>query len=212
MLFKKLLSGILFLLCALQAFAQQKPLLVDIFSNATALPTRPGQLFSPIHPGITFGTEFRYGKDSKTPGQTDKKNIFSQTAKLGYSYHRLVKTDMLLYSELHYTYRITQRFGLDALVGAGYVHSFSAVPIYVWKDTGYVRKPNPGKPRIMGTFALGTGYFIDKYKRLRAFVNYRFSIHTPFINEYVPLLPNTALHIGLELPLGPNTQKPLYEF
>ncbi|MGZ5304719.1 MAG: hypothetical protein ACXWDO_11440, partial [Bacteroidia bacterium] len=65
-------------------------------------------------------------------------------------------------------------------------------------DGVYVRKPNYGKPEAMGSIAVGAGYKIND--GVRIFTNYQFWLQAPFIKQYVPVLPNTALHLGISYP------------
>src|SRR5688572_13856857 len=73
---------------------QPYPLSVSVFSNASALPVNPRQIFDRVHPGITVGTSFRYNKNEK--------HQLAQTVKLGFFYHRFVQSAFQLYSEFAY--------------------------------------------------------------------------------------------------------------
>jgi hypothetical protein len=176
---------------------QPYPISVSVFSNASALPVNPRQIFDRIHPGITVGTSFRYNRNEK--------HQLAQTVKLGLFYHRFVQSAFQLYSEFAYRYELKNGLGFDGMLGAGYVHSIPATDILELNNDGvYERKPNYGKPEIMGSIAIGTGYTFNKWGRgyhPRIFVNYQFWLQTPFINQYVPVLPNTALHVGFAYPL-----------
>jgi hypothetical protein len=69
---------------------------------------------------------------------------------------------------------------------------------FKWEDGRYVKKANFGRPQLMATASLTAGYDIKAKGKLplRLFLQYQFWLQTPFVNKYVPLLPNTALHIG----------------
>ncbi|RYD83453.1 MAG: hypothetical protein EOP53_00810 [Sphingobacteriales bacterium] len=186
---------------------QPYPVSVSVFSNASALPTSPGQIFEHMHPGLDIGTSFRYNRSEK--------HQLAQTVKLGFFYHRFVQSAVQLYSEFAYRYELKNGLGFDALAGAGYVHSIPNTEILELNDQGvYEKKTNLGKPEIMGSFAIGAGYTFNKRYResiakhtwnpprlYRIFINYQFWLQTPFINSYVPVLPNTALHLGFSYPL-----------
>jgi hypothetical protein len=175
---------------------------LDVFSNATTLPTRPGSLFKPIHPGMTLGGDFRYNKNDT--------NRLAQTVKLGIFHHGLVQTGIQLYSEFHYSHLFKKRLTIDAFIGGGYIHSIPDHQIFVLKNGVYEKKANWGKPEIMGTFSVGASYITDSWKRdprTRIFVNYQFWVQTPFVNQYVPVLPNTALHIGCAKTIHPRGRR-----
>jgi hypothetical protein len=175
---------------------QSRPLSVAVFSNATALPTRSGEIFRSLHPGIAVGTAFQYNKSPR--------NQIFQTLKLGYIYHQFVQHSVQLYSELEYKKMVGNRVNIAGAVGAGYVHLFSATQVFRRNDNGqYEKKPNWGRPQVMGTFALGAGYLLNQNseKPLEIFTRYQFWVQAPFVRQYVPVLPNTALHLGLNYPL-----------
>ncbi|QMU29897.1 hypothetical protein [Adhaeribacter radiodurans] len=173
-----------------------RPLTVAVLANATALPTRSKEIFTNLHPGLVVGTSFRYNHSTQ--------NQLSQTVKLGYLYHRFVHHAVQLYSEFEYKRRLKQRFNLATGIGVGYVHLFSATQVFKRNDQGqYEKKPNWGRPQVMGSFALGLGYQLNpnEEKPIEIFVRYQFLVQAPFVRQYVPVLPNTALHMGLSYPL-----------
>lgn len=176
------------------AKAQQTgiPLSLSLSNNGTSLPgTGYAGIFSKtIHPGMTIGTYHVYR-------QRKRAEIF-QTLKLGYFYHRHAQHAIQFYSELDYRHRIAGGFSGAALLGVGYLHSFADVQQFSWKDGRYVQKSNLGRPQFMASFSLAAGYDLRSRNLLplRLFLQYQFWLQTPFVNKYVPLLPNTALHIG----------------
>ena len=186
--------SIFLLLLSFSAKAQQTglPLSVSLFNNGTSLPGAGyvGVFSKTFHPGITLGTYHVYRKKERS-------EIF-QTLKLGYFYHRHAQHGIQLYSELGYRYLNQSGFYAEGLIGAGYLHSIAAIQQFKWEDGKYVKKANWGRPQFMATVSLAAGYdFKIKSKTpLRLFLQYQFWLQTPFVNKYVPLLPNTALHIG----------------
>ena len=188
-------GGLLFLP---NASAQQEPkarnYLVSVFNAATQLPS--GNLFpTPIHLGATAGAEFRYNR---------KPNIqWFQTAKLGFSHHRYVQSTIQLYSEFGYRQRIVKGFAVELRLGAGYLHAIPATEIFKLKDGVYKRKTNLGRPQAMAGGAFGFSYTQQKAaKPLRFFLDYQFYLQMPFVKSYVPLLPNTLLHVGVGAPFS----------
>jgi len=177
------------------ASAQQQgiPLSVSLFSNGTSLPGEgyAGVFSKTVHPGITFGTYHRY--------KTTARYELLQTLKLGYFYHRHAQHAIQLYSEFGYRYKTVPGWYAEGLAGGGYLHSFADVQQFKWEDGTYVRKANWGRPQLMATASLAFGYDIGARHALplKAFLQYQFWMQTPFVNKYVPLLPNTAFHIGM---------------
>lgn len=173
-----------------------RPLYVSVLANGTVLPTQTNEIFHSVHPGITAGTAFRYNGSSK--------NQLAQTIKVGYNYHQFVHHSLQVYSELEYKKILGRRVTLASALGAGYVHLFSATEVFRKNDNGtYETKPNWGRPQIMGTSALAAGYLLNQssLKPIEIFIRYQFWLQTPFVRQYVPILPNTALHLGLNYPL-----------
>jgi hypothetical protein len=185
---------IFFIFLSISAKAQQTdlPLSVSLFNNGTSLPGAGcvGVFSKTIHPGITLGTYHVYRKKERS-------EIF-QTLKLGYFYHRHAQHGIQLYSELGYRYLTQSGFYGEGLIGIGYLHSIPDVQQFKWEDGKYVKKANFGRPQFMATTSLAAGYDFNVKSKLplRLFLQYQFWLQTPFVNKYVPLLPNTALHIG----------------
>lgn len=181
--------------------AQQRqdwPLRAAVFSNATLLP--PGVLTriftQPLHPGLTLGTTYTYRNNGT--------HEFLQTFKAGYFYHRYNQHAIQLYTEAGY--RLHFRSGPDAglLIGGGYLHAMSTAQTFEWNGRGgYEKKRSLGRPQAMISTALELGYSLrmPTGAPVRFFLAYQFWLQTPFIKQYVPLLPNTALHLGASVPL-----------
>lgn len=198
----KLKFILILLFIAHTSIAQERsiPLSVSIFNNGTSLPGKGyGGVFSKtVHPGITLGTAHQYRKGRRT-------ELF-QTLKLGYFYHRHNQHGVQLYTELGYRYFITGGLYADGLLGAGYMHSFADVQQFRLEDGRYVKKANWGRPQLMGSVSLALGYDLQARSNIpfKLFLQYQFWLQTPFVNKYVPLLPNTALHLGLIYTLKTN--------
>jgi hypothetical protein len=177
------------------ATAQQSelPISISIFNNGTSLPGEgyAGMFNKTVHPGITIGTYHLY--------KEAKKHDFIQTLKLGYFYHRHAQQAVQLYTELGYRYKTTSGFYGEGLLGAGYLHAFADMQQFKFEDGIYVKKTNWGRPQLMATASLVAGYNFQTTHSLplRLFIQYQFWMQTPFVNKYVPLLPNTALHLGI---------------
>jgi len=187
------------LYCATGAIAQQQPpkdkhLLLSFFNSGTQ---PPGSFFTrPIHPGISGGIEFAHNRSEI--------NRWFQTAKLGILYHQYSQTAVQLYSEVGYRRSVWRGLSAEFRIGAGYLHSFTDVPIFRLNSEGtYEQVSKFGRPQFMTGAALGLGYTFHKASHpWRLQLDYQFYVQMPFINEYVPLLPVNALHLGGAIPLS----------
>lgn len=168
---------------------KKSPLIISVFQQATLLPGADG-VFGIIHPGVSAGTAFRYNKSEN--------NQFFQTAKLAVSYHQYVQTSIQIYSEAGYRRGIWQGLGAELRLGAGYLHSIPGVEVFKLKDNGYESRPRVGRPQAMVSAAGGLSYATPQ--NIRFFVDYQFFIQMPFVKNYVPLVPNTAVHAGVSFP------------
>ena len=183
------------LLCVI-GHAEAKPLRyhVGVFNNSAQLPTQ--KFFSTtLHPGIDLGVSYLYRKGAKS-------ELF-QNLKLGVFYHRFSQTGIQLYTQPGYRYFIKNWYG-EIMLDLGYLHSFPAVQRFVWNGSAYEKKKNFGRAQFMGGLTLGAGYDWKAVtgKDFRTFLNYQFWIQAPFVNKYVPILPNVAWHIGASFPLN----------
>lgn len=168
----------------------KRPITFSLFSNATKLPGSgfAGVFNTPLHPGFTLGTEFSYK-------QTETNKLF-QTARFGYFYHRLAQHAFMLFSEGGYRHTFPCGFSAQTLLGAGYLHSIPALEKFEQNDEGeYVRVGRFGRPQGMAGLTIGFGYIICKNNPVRLGLDYQVWFQFPFVAEYVPVLPNTALHL-----------------
>ena len=189
----KYFTPLCFVCFAALAQKTEIPISFSVFNNGTSLPGAGyvGVFSKTIHPGFDIGTYHLY--------KAAAKHDLYQTFKLGYFYHQYNQQAIQLYSELGYRYKTNAGFYGEGLLGAGYLHSFADVQQFKWEDGHYVKKTNWGRPQLMATASLALGYnFETKHTLpLRLFLQYQFWMQTPFVNKYVPLLPNAALHLGI---------------
>jgi hypothetical protein len=195
------LSILLFFCCLVKSQGQEKrkfSLITSVFSNSTALPQNglPGTLHAPIHPGFTIGLVKDYKK-------TEKHQLY-QTYRLGYFHQRYVQNAIQLYSEFGYSFSFKNGFGLFSQLGAGYVHSFQDQQKFILKDGEYKKQFPIGRPQLMISFTPGLSYDLEKKcgTPLKLFVDYQIWFQLPFVRQYVPVLPNSSLHIGAIISLN----------
>ncbi|MFN7119751.1 MAG: hypothetical protein ACK4TA_23360 [Saprospiraceae bacterium] len=171
-----------------------RPLVISVFNNSTLLPGsgKLGFWGVPMHPGFSVGTEFRYNDNNISE--------WFQTAKLGYTYHRYVQHSIQLFSELGYRHHFAA-FDLEGRLGIGYLHAISDAQIFELNSEGiYERKHTLGRPQGMASMSIGMGYTVAACNDLRVFLAQQFYLQTPFVNEYVPVLPSSAFHVGVAIP------------
>lgn len=165
---------------------------ISVFNNGTFMPGK-GTLgiWSPsLHPGIAVGKHFQliYGK----------KYRLYQTAKLGYFYHQNAQHGIQAYTELAYRYKFLPDWYAEPRLGLGYLMSIPAMQMFEFKDGVYQKQAFRGRHQFMGGLALNIGYsFQGKLKvPLDVFAGYQFWVQSPFVNKYVPVLPNNTVQIG----------------
>ena len=154
-----------------------------------------GLLTLPLHPGISAGTEFQLNKNPK-------KQII-QTATIAYFYHKYAQHGIQLYTETGYRYCFKIRLTLEARLGLGYLHSIPATGVYKLDENGEYENANSfGRPQ----FILPSASFSIAHRlrgtNVSAFFTYQIWMQIPFVKQYVPLLPNTSVHIGARIPLN----------
>lgn len=190
------LSGCVFAMsdASAQPAAKEKHLLFSIFNAATQLPV--GEFLpQPMHPGATAGMEFRYNRQPK--------NQWFQTARLGFSHHRYVQSSLQLYSEAGFRRAIWRGIAAEFRLGTGYLHAIPATEIFSLNGGVREKKTNFGRPQIMAGGAFGLSYALQKgVNPWRFSLDYQFYLQLPFVRQYVTLLPNTLLHLGIAAPIS----------
>jgi hypothetical protein len=105
-----------------------------------------------------------------------------------------------------YTYRNNGTHEFLQTFKAGYFyHRYNQHAIQLYTEAGYRLHFRSG---LDAGLLIGGGYLELGYSLrmptgapVRFFLAYQFWLQTPFIKQYVPLLPNTALHLGASVPL-----------
>lgn len=181
------------------AFAQDNaglPIMVSVYSNATALPF---QLPVPVHPGMRVATEL----------SLNEPHSLAQSISLTSFYHNYSQFAVGVYSETEYCIGIGKMFELSAGGGFGGIISKTLAQSYAFvPEKGYVQKP-----QIRYHFLFSSNIqanCILKPSVLEAFLRYQFWFQMPYVKGYVPVLPNVALHLGVTLfPFNTKSKKHL---
>lgn len=168
------------------------PVELSFFNNGTFMPGKGilGVWSPTFHPGLSLGTRFYYTRKEKTQ--------WFQSAKLGYFYHRHAQHGLQLYTELGYRYKFTSAWYVEPKLGAGYLLSIPAMQLFEFKDGAYQQKPFKGRHQLMAGLNISLGYSFQQKTKLplEVFLGYQFWVQSPFVNKYVPVLPNNSVHIG----------------
>ena len=168
------------------------PLVLSFFKHNASLPFE-GIIKSPLHPGVSAGTEFTY--------KTGKIGKIFQTINIGYFYNKFNAKALFLCSE--FGYRKTMQLGLfgDLFIGLGYIHSFHPKEIYALNAHGeYEKAKDKGKSAYLISAAIGLGYDFSKKAGwpFSVFIKYQYALQGPH-NLDSPLWPNAMLHFGVRI-------------
>ncbi len=190
---------LLFTLISFRIEAQSSRTLPDIvFSifNANTMLPGGGDLFissTVVHPGFNLGAEFIL----KNKGNSQ----FLYTTKLGYFYHRNSQYAIQLFGELGYRrWMAAKHFSLESRLAVGYLHSIPDLQVFKIDDSGnYQNGKGIGRPQAMIALSLCPSYTFNPSSAhpLRIFMDYQFMVQTPFVKNYVTILPYNLLHLGV---------------
>jgi hypothetical protein len=144
------------------------------------------------HPGVELGTGFNWS--------VKKKHDWYQEFKLGYFYHQFIQHGIPLYTNFGYRYKFSQHWRAQAGLGLGALFSFPDHDRYKLNSNGNYEKISGVRLQGMFVFNLGAGYQFARTKKhpLEAFITYQQRIQTPYVPNYVPLLPYNSLMFGLK--------------
>ena len=176
---------------------------IALNNYATSKPfTQAGKVFySQLHPGFTLSTGFNWNDKPKYN--------WLQTFKFGYFSHRYVQRSFVLYTEFGYRYKVgkSQKLGVTAAFGAGYLHMIPATEQFKQNEDGDWEKVKlKSRPQAMLSLCLGLDYKINK-KGNRVFIRMQGLLQTPFVPGYVPFLPYNVFHLGMTFPIQTKTSK-----
>lgn len=167
-------------------------ILISVFNNATMLPGSGslGILNTPLHPGIRVGTVVKFK-------ETLKYDLYSNI-NLGCYYHHLSQLGFQLYAEPGYRYKFKSGIGLETQLALGYLLAKPDLQVFELNGSGEYQKKSYWRSQLMTGLGIGASYELGSNTGhpMRIFLNYQFFLQTPFVRNYVPLLPNTSLHFG----------------
>ena len=179
--------------------SQSKFISTTISNTTTGLPViaYPDLFYTQFHPGIeaTYGWQM-----NKSP-----KNKLYVNANLGYYHHQFVQSLVKIYPTVLYERKLSDRFNLNAGLGAGYGLSFEGKNAFALQDDGtYENKPFLGaRSQYLIALELGVVYSIsrEKVNTPQLILGFKSYMQGTYVKSYVPLLPLNSLNIGIRFPL-----------
>ncbi|HSB92983.1 MAG TPA: hypothetical protein VLC28_07705 [Flavitalea sp.] len=185
-------------ICCLSFGAQSQKLKyikIGITNSQTARPfTKFSALFtSPIHPGfeLGYGMSQRIGKRSQW---------FFEPA-IAYTFHRWVQHNISIVAQEYFCYMLGAGFSITARLGAGYQLSIPTTTVFELSGETIKSKPFAARSQFIFNGGVGANKSIDKHGMMIGLL-YQQKIQTPFVRNYVPLLPYNSMMISLTIPIS----------
>lgn len=151
-----------------------------------------------FHPGVDIAYE------SILKNKT--RRVWFYEARMGYMFHQWVQHNVALYGNVGYRHELIPSWFGEIKLGGGYQHSISNSKVYkITGSDGLKKKKNLGRSQAIANFSVATSKKLSRASDIYLFLEYRQQIQTPFIKEYVPVLPYNSMLLGLKIPLTPST-------
>jgi len=187
----------LFLCCTQLLLAQTQRTASWKFGITNSQTARPFAKFaalvqSPIHPGFEFG----YSK----PERIRPKSQWAFEPTISYTFHRWVQHNIALMVNQYYRHDLPAGLKASARVGAGYQLSIPTTKVYSISNETIQPKAFAGRSQIALNAAIGLDKSIGKKGMLIGLL-YQQKIQTPFVKNYVPLLPYNSMMISCTVPV-----------
>lgn len=205
---------------------KSKPFSFALINNATLLP--PESLIAPfkgpLHPGVALTYEFGWRETIRNPVFQNVntyalggKRVFTgkwfQNIGLSWYNHKYVNHVFVLSTQAGYRQYI-KKFSIEGSLHVGFMQAMLYTEKFSRKDGMWKTAYNPGRAYFIGGAGIGIGYDAGfKYNTRRFFINYDFRLQTPFVKNYVPVLPNGIISLGIQFTLfrkinNPENQTP----
>lgn len=155
-------------------------------------------LYKNFHPGF----EISKGKILSSKN----KHEWLAEITVSYLWHRWVQHNLGLSLNGGYRYLPGKNWGASVKLGAGYQVSMPTDKVYAITRDGLKEKGHVVRSQIIAAFSIGADKKIGA-KGIKAFIEYQQKIQTPFIKEYVPLLPYNTLLAGVTIPIHKRNNK-----
>lgn len=169
----------------------------SLYTNQTYFPFKGiGNVFQArYHPGFDIG----FTRNIKEK----KRSTTYYDVRFGVFNHRHVQTGIPLYGNIGIRLNLPAKFFLAGEFGLGYLHSIKHQTTFKPDgDGGYKKVLNLGRAQLLIGLGLKAGreWSLKNYSG-RLFLSYQPWFQMPFIKSYVPMLPNNAVHLGINLNL-----------
>lgn len=189
---------------AAQAPARRFEVLAGNYHTSYPVLGFPALFYQTYHPGFQAGYEWRLKESGR--------RTWALRARAGFFYHRFIQTAIPLAAEGVFHWRPgkapSSRWGLEAGLGAGYLHSFPLTDVFrLQSDGSYKREFQYGRPQATISLTPGISYALDGDHRTRLLLRYQMAFQLPFVSGFVPLLPYNILQVGASFGLTPTTHK-----
>ena len=175
---------------------------ISVTNSQTARPfTKFSALFhSPIHPGFEVGymKTQRVGKHGKW--------LLEPT--LSYTFHRWVQHNISLVVQEYYRHCVGAGFSISGRLGAGYQASIPTSRVFELSGETIKAKKFPVRSQFTFNVGIGAEKQVNKQGMLIGLM-YQQKIQTPFVKNYVPLLPYNCMMISLSIPVQQKKSKSL---
>lgn len=144
------------------------------------------------HPGFEIGSGFNWS--------SKKKHDWYQEFKLGYFYHQFVQHGIPLYTNFGYRYKFNAHWRAQLGLGAGALFSIPDHQRYKLNSAGDYERIHNIRLQGMVVLNISAGYkfALQKDHPLEAFITYQQRLQTPYVPNYVPLLPYNSLMFGIK--------------
>ncbi len=179
---------LLFLLAPSLGYCQST-LRVAALNEATSIPSLR-MLETPIHPGVSIGTDFRV--------KTSRHWQSTLGADLSFFHHRLSENALMLDATYSLGYRFP--FGLQPkfLAALGYKHTLAAGEVYELKNGSYEEANYLGKSQFNAKVGFGLEYALNEKYSLTT--DYKTMVVLPY-SQKIPFALHTLLSVGMKVNL-----------
>ena len=175
---------------------------ISVTNSQTARPfTKFSALFhSPIHPGFEVGY-------MKTQRVRNHGQWLLEPA-LSYTFHRWVQHNISLVVQGYYRHCLGAGFSISGRLGAGYQVSVPTSKVFELSGETIKAKKVTARSQFTSNVGIGVEKQLNKHGTLVGMM-YHQKIQTPFVKNYVPLLPYNCMMISLAIPVQQKKLKSL---
>ncbi len=157
------------------------------FNNSTTL---FGFIKSPIHPGVRLAGTWNLDKQKRQFPVLDVSG--------GYYFQEYAHHGIQLYGTMNYLLQPEKSFLITPGMGLGAMMTIPDVDVWRLNDEGEYENISGIRMQVTFHVQCKLGYRLKN--QWSFYVMPQFWLHAPYVNSYVPILPNSSLHIGMAVP------------